>query len=273
MNDWMAEYPAPPRRGYFKGAGGLASEYLFQDAAQPSGGKQGGEGQESAVMMLHGYGANMHDLMPLARALPALRRWDVYSLNAPIALMGGASMRMWFQLESWMMELIARPSPSDHTRFYEHEVTPDYQQSYKLVHGIAAELAGRYEHLVIMGFSQGGMLAADVGVSLSVPGGRPGGVSLLKGVALLSTACFQKPLYNNLAKMAQMGAAEIARQVAVFQSHGKGDEVVHESHGYYLHQQLTRAFAKASYHVSTDGHTISPVHAAALNQWFDTLVS
>lgn len=265
MNELTTKQPRP---GRFRCAGGLSCEYLCQDAALPSNTAQGG-----AVMMLHGYGANMHDLMPLASALPAVRRWDVYSLNAPLAmgLMGGASMRMWFQLEPWMLALISRPCPADQADFYEHEVTADYQRSYQLVHGMAVQLAEQYEQLVIMGFSQGAMLAADVGVSLCAPGIAPAGVHALKGLALLSTACLQKSLYKNLAKMAEAVAAGLKQEVAVFQSHGERDEVVHESHGRYLSQQLRQAFAQVSYHVAVDGHTISPAQAAALNEWFDTL--
>ena len=105
-------------------------------------------GLSRTLVLLHGYGAHEHDLLPIAHELdPRLR---VVSLQGPVAL--GGPMRAWFNL-------------SQDAR---GRISFDLEETRAAVQGAAiavAEIAAGSPHPFLLGFSPGAGIA--VGISLS----------------------------------------------------------------------------------------------------------
>src|SRR3954465_15559029 len=104
-------------------------------------------GLDRTLVLLHGYGADEHDLLPIAHELdPRLR---AVSLQAPVSLGGGA--RAWFNL-AFGPEGIS---------FEEAEVRAGIQAAA----GAVEEIARGSPRPILLGFSQGAGMALAVALS------------------------------------------------------------------------------------------------------------
>jgi phospholipase/carboxylesterase len=112
-------------------------------------------GGSRTLVLLHGFGADEHDLLPLARELdPSLR---IVSLAAPIALEQGG--KAWYRLQEGPQGISFDP----------HEVLDAGKIALEAVEAIARESPDP----VLCGFSQGG------GMALAAALERPGLVSTI----------------------------------------------------------------------------------------------
>lgn len=160
----------------------------------------------TAVLMLHGYGSNGDDLIGLAPALSkALPDTIFYAPNAPDVLT--ADGYKWYDLDEMAAESI-----------YEHF---DYLE--KLTQRAKAAVSGvvdfmryieykhsiRQEDVILMGFSQGGLLALMMGLS-SLPS--------VKGMI----ACSAIPLCLNKF----FTPSDVLSHPPVLLTHGTADDVV-----------------------------------------------
>ena len=187
---------------------------------------------QGVLVLLHGYGANRYDLLGLAKELswPDL---DLVSLEGPCdvgALMGvEGSMRGWFLLEKWMVEMLMQPLAEvyndDLNRLEEPET---YRQSCTMIQTACHELRSCYSHVFLAGFSQGGMLAIDVWLTslLEYLASDKKDPYLLAGVALLSTACCNPYIYQKIEAIGQ--ANKPLPHMGIFQSHGLSDSTIAE---------------------------------------------
>jgi len=155
------------------------------------------------VVLLHGFGAEGDDLLPLARSLAAPRTRFLVPA-APIALLGGG--RAWWQLEA-----------SDHPSLITTTTIPTAPESNAHLHAarvavqtILHTAVARYapESLLLAGFSQGAMLALDVALAIDSPP--------VSRVAVLSGAL--------LTEAAQTLDRPRAARPRVFISHGEQDQ-------------------------------------------------
>jgi len=127
----------------------------------------------SIVVLMHGIGADAFDLIPLAKYWSTkLNKTQFYSLNAPFFYALGPSGRQWFSLEDRDQTRIL--SEIDHIKpmiinFLEKKLSDS-----KLI----------FENLVLVGFSQGTMVALNIGLSINkkIKGilGYSGGIILTK---------------------------------------------------------------------------------------------
>lgn len=172
---------------------------------------------QSAVVLLHGFGAPGTDLVGLAEALgeivPALAATTTFVFpEAPLSLeeLGLPGGRAWWplnlarlqsQLASGRFEDVRREKPPGlhATRAAVHEVLIQLSE----VTGVAP---GR---IVLGGFSQGAMVAMDAATSTDQP---------LGGLALLSGAVVNEDEWR--------AGARFRTTLPVFQSHGQWDEVL-----------------------------------------------
>src|SRR5437763_15923723 len=107
-------------------------------------------GLERTLVLLHGYGADQHDLLPIAQEIdPRLR---VVSLQAPLSL--GGSMRAWFHLSQDARGGIA---------FDKRHAREGLQAAAEAVEQIAKQSP----RPLLLGFSQGAAMA--LGVALTRP--------------------------------------------------------------------------------------------------------
>lgn len=109
------------------------------------------------IVFLHGFGADMHDLVPLAQYLqvPNLRR--AYFFNGVIPAGGLPSGRAWFQIDVQALEAaMMRGEYRDFNRPVPEAVIRLAQDLEK---ALLEDLGLQSENVVLAGFSQGAMLA------------------------------------------------------------------------------------------------------------------
>lgn len=112
-----------------------------------------GEPARSLVVLLHGYGADANDLVPLAQAWrPSLPQTAFIVPDAPAPADGSPFGRQWFPISMGDPAKI-----SDGVQRVEAELDLFLDQELE-----ARSLANR--NLAIMGFSQGAMLALHIGL-------------------------------------------------------------------------------------------------------------
>ena len=178
------------------------------------------------VVLLHGYGANGDDLIALA---DGWQRWlpnaAFVAPNAPEAIPGMYGGLQWFALtmrdpsEYWRGVVSARPAVD---RFLDAELA-----RYRLTP----------DRLVLVGFSQGTMLALDVGLRRrAAPAAIVGYSGLLAGPEHL---------------------AEISARPPIMLIHGEADDLIPVGAMHVAREELAKGGLLVEWHVRPDlGHGI-----------------
>jgi len=190
-------------------------------------------GLSRTLVLLHGYGADEHDLLPIAHELdPRLR---AVSLQGPISMGGGA--RAWFNLAMGPRGL----------SFDSEEVRAGVSAAVLAVEAIATESP----RPILLGFSQG------AGMALSVALRRPDLVS-----AVLSFSGVLRAL-----EAADLGPAASLRGLPVFAAHGTQDSIVPIALGRALRDEVLRHELALEWHEYPMGHAVIPEELAAARTW------
>ena len=190
-------------------------------------------GLSRTLVLLHGYGADEHDLLPIAHQLdPRLR---AVSLQGPISLGGGA--RAWFNLAMGPRGL----------SFDAQEVRDGVGAAVEAVEAIAKESP----RPILLGFSQG------AGMALSVALRRP---ELLSAVISLSGVL-------RALDAADLAPAQGLRGFPVFAAHGTEDPVVPIALGRALRDELLRHEMALEWHEYPMGHMVLPEELDAARTW------
>ncbi len=189
------------------------------------------------LVLLHGYGAPGDDLVPFARSLrrrtdPSLR---VALPGAPIAMGRG---RAWWHIDDG-------PRPADRSAERPDGIAAAGAHLDRLLSRWRSEGLSVPGRTVIAGFSQGGMLAMEVGLR-SEP--RLAGVASLSGGALDADAWVSRA----------------AGAPPVFASHGRADPLLSFSAAERLTRRLERGGAEVTWLPFDGGHTIPPVVESGL---------
>lgn len=185
------------------------------------------------MIFLHGWGADAHDLAPLASVLD-LPSYQFLFPNAPFAHPHVAGGRAWYALE-----------------------TSDYQglsdSREMLLHWLLSlekQTGVSLGNTVLAGFSQGGAMTLDVGLSLP-----------LAGLASLSGYLHSSP---------QVTANPIP---SVFMAHGLQDQAVPIAAARQARDVLTALGVTVDYHEYNMGHEIPLPVLAQLRQFLLSLSS
>lgn len=218
--------------------GGLTCHRLdAADAADP----------EVLVVLCHGYGAPGTDLVPLGAEIlavgPQLRgRVRFVFPEAPTSLadLGLPDGRAWWPLD---VAAISRAIDSGELRDlrgdYPEGVAEARAKMLEAVTSLAAEAGLPLSKVVIGGFSQGSMLAADVALRLPEP---PAGLCVLSGTLVAETE------WRELAK---------ARgEMPIFQSHGRFDPILPYQGAVWLRDALVESGLPVEFHEFDGVHTI-----------------
>ena len=201
------------------------------------------------VVCLHGYGADMRDLAPLAAEIPVERPVRWIFPDGPEELEWGG--RAWFPIDVAAFEEAQRTgAPRDLSR-HEPEGMAIARAELK---GLISALAAPWKSLVLMGFSQGAMMAVDCAARAPE---APAGVAILSGT-LVDRKVFA-------------GLAPKRKDLPFFQSHGSADPILGFAQALALESELKAACWKGSLRRFEGGHSIPPEIIADLGAWLEAL--
>ncbi|TVR02866.1 MAG: hypothetical protein EA403_07960 [Spirochaetaceae bacterium] len=212
----------------------------------------GNADSSTAVVLLHGFGADYDDLVPLGRHIDPEGRWDWHFPRAPVDMrVGGVPYgRAWFpDQESDLMQAL--------TGHYFQElesIDPDGLRSSgaQIADYCRAEISPTAQ-LVLGGFSQGAMVSVEACLQLDRP---------IRGVLLCSGAV--------------IAAERTERQLAnreplhFVQAHGTEDAVLEYRAGVRLFDLLKGAGWNGRLITFTGGHTIPSEALVALEEMMET---
>ena len=178
---------------------------------------------DGALVLLHGRGADEHDLYPLLDLLDPERRLHAVTPRAPLSLPPGG--RHWYRLGGI-------PTPDPET----------FQASVPLLAGFLDELPVPIDRVVLGGFSQGAVMSWAMSLGPDRP--RPAAVVALSGFL---------PRVDGW-PLTLTGLDGLPVAIA----HGSLDPVIPVAFGREARDALTAAGATVHWHESPVPHTIDP---------------
>jgi phospholipase/carboxylesterase len=197
------------------------------------------------VICLHGYGADMRDLAPLAPEIPVERSVRWLFPDGPEVLDWGG--RAWFPIDVAAFEEAQRSGKSRDLSGGEPE---GMAESRLELQTFIAELGVPWDRLVLMGFSQGAMMAVDLALRAAQ---APAGVAILSGTFVDK---------KTVAALAPKRAG-----LAFFQSHGSVDPILGFQEALKLETALKAAGWKGELRRFEGGHGIPPELLPELGEW------
>ncbi|MCB9667244.1 MAG: phospholipase [Myxococcales bacterium] len=204
-------------------------------------GRWGGDGP--VVVLLHGFGASGDDLVPLAEALALPATFRYVFPQGPVSLgfdSGAGEARAWWWLDAGEFQ---RAIEGGDIVGMMDAIPDGLKQARRailsLLSYIHRTLSVPYEHIVLGGFSQGGILALDASLNTEAP---------LGAVVLLSAAVASRQEW--------LHALPVLPKVPVFQSHGKADPVLPFEVALELNRMLGTANFEVEWVPFNGGHSI-----------------
>ena len=189
---------------------------------QPAAGEPAG-----ALVVMHGRGADEHDLEPLVHALDPERRLAALLPRGPLSLPPGGSH--WYVVRE-----VGYPDPGT--------FLPTFERLSSWVDAALAEANVPPDRLVLAGFSQGAVMAYSL--ALAAGRARPAGILAFSGF-LPTVEGFVLDL-----------AGRVGVPVSV--AHGALDPIITVDFGREARDRLTAAGLDVSYVEDPVGHAISP---------------
>jgi phospholipase/carboxylesterase len=188
-----------------------------------------------ALVLLHGRGADEHDLFPLVDLFDPDARLVAATARAPLALPPGGWH--WYAFRQ-----VGYPDPSTFHAVY--PVLTEWLDTFLEEHAL------EHDRLVLGGFSQGAVMTYAVALGDGRP--RPAGVVALSGF-IPNAEGFALDLSGRLPPAAI--------------GHGTLDPVIDVEFGRAARDALREAGADVTYHESPLPHTIDPAFARELPEW------
>ena len=191
---------------------------------------------DGALVLLHGRGADEHDLFPLLDLLDPERRLLGATARGPLSLPPGGAH--WY--------IVRRVGYPDGDTFHS-----TYPQLTAWLDGLLAEHGIAPERTVLGGFSQGSVMSYALGLGPGRP--RPAGIMALSGF-LPQVEGFELALGR-------------AAGLPVAIGHGTLDPVISVDFGRDARERLSAAGADVTYRESPMPHTIDPAFLGELQAW------
>jgi phospholipase/carboxylesterase len=191
---------------------------------------------EGALVLLHGRGADEHDLAPVLDVLDPQRRLVGLTPGAPLAGPGGG--RWWY-----MVPRVGFPEPATFHATYE--------QLAGFLDGWLRERAIPWEHTVIGGFSMGCVMSYATGLGP----GRPSPAGILAMSGFIPTVEGWRPELDARAGL------------PVFVTHGARDPVISVGFARDAREQLEAAGLGVEYHEHEGGHHLDASTLALMTAW------
>lgn len=186
------------------------------------------------LVILHGWGANYHDFVPSAKMLN-LPSFGYFFPNAPFEHFQVPGGRAWYALESKEFEGLDRSRAK----------LVNWLQSLESSTGVPLE------RTIMAGFSQGGAMTLDVGLTLP-----------LIAICSLSGYLHYQPQDRNNTSMPP-----------VLIIHGKQDPVVPLQAAQQARDELTKIGASVQYQEFNMGHEVQPSAVQLLRQFIIKVIN
>jgi phospholipase/carboxylesterase len=195
------------------------------------------------IVLLHGFGANFEDLAPLGEALDPLGNFDWYFPNAPheIPLAPGYVGRAWFPIDVQRLQLALMQGVQEPLA---KEIPKGLISASSTLENMLKELIPAYSSVIIGGFSQGSMVAADLSLRSSLD------IDAL--ILLSSTLIARSRFQENLRSRLQANKPRFK----IFQSHGERDPTLPRSGADALYQFWLNEGFDPEYVLFKGGHEI-----------------
>ncbi len=187
-------------------------------------------------MLLHGRGADEHDLHPLLDLLDPERRLLAATPRGPLSLPPGGAH--WYAVRE-----IGFPDPDT--------FSPTYELLTAWLDTLLGELGMAHEQLVLGGFSQGTVMSYAIG--LGAGRAQPAGIIALSGFM---------PTVDGF----EVDLADRSR-LAVAIGHGAADPVIGVQWGRQARERLEAAGADVTYEEHRGAHQIDPRFLRRLPAW------
>ncbi len=204
-----------------------------------------------SVICMHGLGASNDDLKPIAQALalPNLRFVFPQAPTRPVTINQGYPMPAWYDVKnmSFASTIYADYADVDAGCNMIKRLIADEQAK----HGIGPE------NIFLMGFSQGGSIALEIGLHAE---------NEFAGIIGLSTLpAKDHHTFDYL--------SESSRKTPVFLAHGTQDHIVPFVVGEYIRKTLIENHYQVEWHSNDYDHTIWQDEITALRAWLLQLLS
>lgn len=211
-----------------------------------------GEPGGLVVAMLHGFGADAYDLLPLAEVVAAPPGTTWLFPHAPHEVEIGPHMtgRAWFPIDLMALQLALM---SGRTRDLAKDEPPALATSRQMVAQMLGDFGADLGRTVLAGFSQGAMTATSLAMHADK---APAGLGILSGT-LIEAAQWQR-------------LAPARRGLRYMQSHGRQDPMLGFAAAEALHQLLDGAGWQGPFVAFGGGHEIP---GAALRAFSELLLA
>ena len=205
------------------------------------------------IFMLHGYGDNAANFMHLAQLIDQEEWQAAYlALNAPGAISGNSMGYQWFDLYPNGV-YITEAGPKEYEQINK-EVNESVTKIINTIDQYYESLKLTYADCFLMGFSQGGMMAFEVGNVLQK---KFAGLGILSGRIMTNI-----PIKNDR-----------LRETPIFISHGELDQVIPIKSYYQSAEFLQKNKCNFESHVlSQDEHNISPETITLLQKFIKKIL-
>jgi len=187
------------------------------------------------IVLLHGRGADEHDLLPLLGVLDPHKRYRGITLGGPLTMPPGG--KHWYAVHR-----VGWPDPATFSPTYE-----------ELTGVLDDELGLDWSTTVIGGFSQGGVMSYAVGLGPGRP--VPAGI--------LAMSCFLPRFDDGTWEPDFAGRP----QLPVAHVHGASDPVIGIEFGRDAHERVTAAGLPMLYEEFPGGHHVDPRLLPVLADW------
>ena len=194
---------------------------------------------EGTLILLHGRGADEHDLLPLLDILDPNHRLLGATARGPLRLPPGGAH--WYAVRQ-----IGYPDPGT--------FLPTYERLATWIDALLAEFGLAHDRAMIGGFSQGTVMSYAVGLGKGRP--TPSGIIALSGFI---------PTVEGFAL-----DLESRERLPVAVGHGSLDPVIGVKWGREARDRLEAAGAEVTYRESPIEHQIDPAFLATLPAWVES---
>ncbi len=200
-----------------------------------------------AIIWMHGLGADGNDFVPIVNELSLPQGLQIrfvfpHAPERPVTINNGYVMRAWYD--------ISNTSSEDESGIRDSQQAINALIAQEIQNGIASE------NIILAGFSQGGVMALQVGLRHT---------SRLGGIVALSC-------YLPLADMLAQEAESVNATLPIFMAHGSQDSVIPISRAVTSNEKLLAANYSVEWHEYPMAHSVCMEEIEDISRWLMRII-